>query len=57
MEISKEKTKAVIFQKGNTGLQCNINIENEQIEQVDHFKYLGILFTEAETPRKKSKSR
>ena len=57
MEISKEKTKPIVFQKGNTELQCNINIENEQIEQVDHFKYLGILFTKAETPRKKSKSR
>ena len=43
---ARKKQKQWFFQKGNTGLQCNINIENEQIEQVDHFKYLGSLFTE-----------
>ena len=46
MGISKEKTKAVIFKKFNTVLQHNINKENEQIEQVNDFEFLGSLFTE-----------
>jgi len=40
--ISVEKTKVMVID----GISCHIRIQNEQLEQVDTFPYLGSLITE-----------
>ena len=43
--INKKKTKIMTFSKSLTPPKCNINLDNEKIEQVNYFEYLGSLLT------------
>ena len=55
MAINKKKTKCMVL--GRKGERINIKIENEIIEQVEKFKYLGSIITENLTCSMDVKSR
>src|SRR5699024_3306636 len=42
MKLNKNKTKVMIISKERERKEINIKIDNVNIEQVNHFKYLGI---------------
>ena len=44
MQISKEKTKYIIFTQKKKICNINLKIEKQEIERVDSFKFLGIYF-------------
>ncbi|KAI5635653.1 reverse transcriptase (RNA-dependent DNA polymerase) domain-containing protein [Phthorimaea operculella] len=45
MKVNVGKTKAMVFEKEEGMTECNIMIEEERVEQVKEFVYLGSKFT------------
>ncbi|GBP36183.1 hypothetical protein EVAR_4327_1 [Eumeta japonica] len=45
MKLNISKTKVMIFERGESTTECNILKEDEKVEQVKEFVYLGSLFT------------
>ncbi|KAI5640894.1 reverse transcriptase (RNA-dependent DNA polymerase) domain-containing protein [Phthorimaea operculella] len=45
MKVNVSKTKAMVFEKEDSATECNIIIEEERVEQVKEFVYLGSKFT------------
>ena len=45
LTLNHKKTKCMVISKEQIGKVCSINIDNNQIEQVDKFNYLGSILT------------
>ncbi|KAG7300726.1 hypothetical protein JYU34_015052 [Plutella xylostella] len=45
MKVNVSKTKVMVFERDEEVTECEITIENERVEQVNEFVYLGSLFT------------
>ncbi|KAI5644163.1 reverse transcriptase (RNA-dependent DNA polymerase) domain-containing protein [Phthorimaea operculella] len=45
MKVNVSKTKAMVLEKEDSTTECNIMIEEERVEQVKEFVYLGSKFT------------
>ncbi|CAG9134602.1 unnamed protein product [Plutella xylostella] len=45
MKVNVNKTKVMVFEREEEVTECKITIENEKVEQVNEFVYLGCLFT------------
>ncbi|GBP10785.1 hypothetical protein EVAR_6332_1 [Eumeta japonica] len=44
MKVNVDKTKVMVFERGESTTECDILIEGEKVEQVTEFVYLGSLF-------------
>ena len=56
MEISIPKTKAMIFSHEDQ-LQVNMKLDDTSLDQVNRFKYLGVILTQSNDPTSEIKSR
>ncbi|GBP84130.1 hypothetical protein EVAR_49136_1 [Eumeta japonica] len=45
MIVNVGQTKVMVFERGESVIECNIPMEGEKVEQVKEFVYLGDLFT------------
>ena len=45
MDVNVKKTKVMVFSK-EENVQCNIKVNDEYLEQVTSYRYLGSIVTE-----------
>lgn len=45
MKVNVKKTKVMVFERSLTVTECLVMLENERVEQVESFVYLGSMFT------------
>ena len=57
MEISKEKSKTIVTGNADDNIRLAIDIEEEKLEQIKSFKYLGSIITENETLEEETQNR